>query len=244
MNPTIDLIRRHRSIRAFAPDPVPDDHLHAAIEAGQAASTSSGVQAYCIINVTNPDTRRALVPITGGQQKVADCGAFLVICGDLRRHKLAAAMHGAQHRDSLETFLVATVDASLVAQNMAVAFESLGYGVCYIGGLRNDLAEVDRLLDLPPGILPIYGMCVGAPAEDPAPRPRLGADAVLFNDRYPDDDTMKSLIARYDEAYERYMLETRGQPGRTWSGGMARMFSDERRPDIAPYYISKGADLT
>ena len=244
MNPTIDLIGSHRSIRAFSPDPIPDDHLRLAVEAGQAASTSSGVQAYCVINVTDAEARRALVPITGGQEKVASCGAFLVICGDLRRHKLAAAMHDAAHRDSLETFLVATVDASLAAQNMAIAFESLGYGICYIGGLRNDLHAVDRLLELPKGVLPLYGMCVGTPAEDPAPRPRLGAEAVLFHDRYPDDDAMRELIGRYDETYERYMTEARGQSGRTWSGAMARMFSDERRPDIAPYYTAKGADLT
>lgn len=243
MNQTIELLKRHRSIRTFTDDPVPEEDLRRAVEAGQAASTSSAVQAYAVIRVSDPATRAALVPLTGGQEKVASAGAFLVLCGDLRRHRLAAQMHGTRHRDSLETFLVAAIDASLFAQNMAVALESLGYGICYIGALRNDLPEVDRLLGLPEGVLPLYGMCVGVPAEEPAARPRLGVESVLFNDRYPDDQTMIGHLRAYDAAYEQYTIK-RGSPPRTWSAAMARLFSDPRRADLATYYTSKGASFS
>lgn len=243
MNPTIDLLKRHRSIRAFAPEPVPDEHIRRAVEAGQAASTSSAVQAYAVLNVTDAEARRALIQLTGGQPKVAEAGAFLVICGDLRRHRLAARLHETTHRDSLETFLVAAIDASLFAQNLALALESLGYGICYIGGLRNSLPEVDRLLALPEGVLPFYGMCVGVPAESPGARPRLPVEAVLFDDRYPDDEEMLEMIRRYDADYG-HDTTSRGGAARTWSGAMARLFSDARRPNIAPYYLSKGASLS
>ena len=46
MNPTIQTMLNHRSVRDFIPDPVPDDHIRQAVEAGQMASTSSAVQAY------------------------------------------------------------------------------------------------------------------------------------------------------------------------------------------------------
>ncbi|MEO0650420.1 MAG: nitroreductase family protein, partial [Planctomycetota bacterium] len=61
MNPTLDLLGAHRSIRAFAPDPVPDEHLRLAIERGQCAATSSHIQAYSLIEVTDPAEREALV---------------------------------------------------------------------------------------------------------------------------------------------------------------------------------------
>ncbi len=243
MHPTFELMTRHRSIRAYTGEPVAPGDLRMAVRAGQAASTSSAVQAYAVINVTDATTRHALVPLTGGQEKVARAGAFLVVCGDLRRHRLAAEMHGATHADSLETFLLAVVDASLFAQNMSLALESMGYGICYIGGLRNELREVDRLLGLPEGVLPLYGLCVGRPAEEPAARPRLGIDAVLSENRYPDDAEMRSEIARYDREYEAYM-ERRGSMATPWSGAMARLFSEARRPDLASYYASKGADLS
>ena len=67
MNPTLDLLAAHRSIRAFRPDPVPDAHLRLAVERAQCAATSSHVQAYSLLDVTDPAEREALVELTGGQ---------------------------------------------------------------------------------------------------------------------------------------------------------------------------------
>lgn len=245
MNATLDLMARHRSIRRYTADPIPEEDVRRAVVAGQAASTSSAVQAYCLIRVTDVATRQSLVGLTGGQGKVADCGAFFVVAGDVRRHRLAAAQHGVDYEAHLEAFLLAVIDATLFAQNVALAFESMGYGMCYIGGLRNDLAQVDALLELPEGVYPLYGLCVGRPDETPAPRPRLPLDAVLFDDRYPDDATMTRRIVEYDEAYVEY-LATRGvEPAkqRSWSALMAAKFSEPRRDDLGVYYRAKGADL-
>ena len=176
MNETIELLRRHRSIRHYEDAPVPDEHVRAAVEAGQAASTSSAVQAYGLIRVRDPATRERLVELTGNQEKVAAAPVFFVVCADTRRLRLCAERYDRPHDARLELFLLAVVDASLFAQNLVIAFESLGYGSCYIGGLRNQLAEVDRLLEVPEGVHPLYGLCVGRPAQDPLPRPRLVSD--------------------------------------------------------------------
>ncbi|RMH23783.1 MAG: hypothetical protein D6693_10730 [Planctomycetota bacterium] len=181
--------------------------------------------------------------LTGGQPYVAGAGAFLVICGDTRRHRLVARRRGEPYDARLEAFLLAVVDATLFAQNLVLAMESMGYGACYIGGLRNNPAEVARLLDIPAGVYPLYGLCLGRPAQDPLPRPRLDPRAVLFDDRYPDDDTMLAFIDEYDARYERY-LERRGAEPRPWSAIMAEKFREPRRPDLARFYSAQGADLT
>lgn len=240
MNETIDVLFRHRSIRRFTADEVPDDALRTAVRAGQAASTSSAVQAYCAIRIRDPERRRRLVELTGGQEKVASCGAFLAICGDLRRHRLAAKLHGRPHELNLEAFLLAVIDATLFAQNLVIALESMGYGICYIGGLRNRPFELDELLQLPDGVLPLYGLCIGRAAESPAMRPRLPLEAVLFDERYPDDTTMLHHMAEYDRAYEAY-LRDRGATPRGWSAIMATKFAAPERMDLADYYTSKGA---
>ena len=54
-------------------------------------------------------------------------------------------------------------DAALFAQNMVVAFESMGYGTCYIGGLRNDLQALHEVLDTPEGVWPLFGLLKGVP---------------------------------------------------------------------------------
>ncbi|MCA9285748.1 MAG: NADPH-dependent oxidoreductase [Phycisphaerales bacterium] len=242
MNPTIELLHRHRSIRRYTDQVVPDEALREAVAAGQAASTSSAIQSYCVIHVRDMAKRRRLVELTGNQEKVAACGAFLAVCGDTRRHRLAAARDGKTYDARFEAFLLAVIDASLFAQNMVVALESMGYGICYIGGLRNRPFEVDELLDLPEGVHPIFGLCVGVPAEAPAARPRLPVDAVLFDDAYPDDPAVLAELERYDTAYERYLVE-RGAEPRRWSSIMADKFTSPVRADQAAYHRAKGARL-
>jgi nitroreductase len=242
MNPVLELLGRHRSIRRYTDAPVPDEHVREAVRAGQAASTSSAVQAYCLIRVRDPATRGALVDLTGGQEKVAEAGAFFVVCGDVRRHRLACRARGVAYEARLEAFLVAVVDASLFAQNLCVAFESLGYGICYVGGLRNHIADVDRLLDLPEGVYPLYGLCVGVPAQEPAIRPRLPLEAVLFEERYPDDETVAAQLDAYDDEVRRY-LERRGAAPQGFQDGLAEKHRAPRRTDLAAFYASKGARL-
>ncbi len=242
MNPILDLLSAHRSIRTYTDESVADEHVRAAVEAGQRASTSSAVQAYALIRVRDAATRERLVALTGNQEKVARSGAFFVVCGDTRRHRLACAREGAPYDARLEAFLVAVIDASLFAQNVCLAFESMGYGICYVGGLRNDLDVLDRLLEIPEGVYPLYGLCVGRPAENPLPRPRLPLDAVLFEERYPDDRTMQRHLDAHEAALGDYYAK-RGRAGRTWTASVAKALSVPRREALAAYYAKQGADL-
>lgn len=206
------------------------------------ASTSSAVQAYCAIRVRERATLERLVELTGNQRKVAECGAFLAICGDTRRHRLAARAHDQPYDAKLEAFLVAAIDASLFAQNLCVALEAMGYGICYIGGLRNHLDEVDRLLAIPHGVYPFFGLCVGVPAEKPSPRPRLPVASVLFDERYPSDERVAEQWRGYDDAYAAYLVE-RGAAAKPWSRTMGERWTKPERSDLAQYYRSKGAVL-
>lgn len=239
---TLALLLRHRSIRRFRDEPVPDADILAAVQAGQAASTSSAVQAYCLIQVTDPAAREALVRLTGNQRMVASCGAFFVVCGDTRRHRLLAERAGQPYDTRLEAFLVAAVDATLFAQNAVIAFEAMGYGICYVGGLRNDLPAVDALLGLPDGVYPLYGLCVGRPDQEPAPRPRLPAEAVCMKDRYHADPDLLALVDAYDETYRAYMQQRSGLD-RSWSEAVTAGHASPKRTDLARYYRGKGASL-
>ncbi|MEM7230064.1 MAG: NADPH-dependent oxidoreductase [Planctomycetota bacterium] len=242
MNPPIDLMLNHRSIRHFEDQPIPHEHIQRAVEAGQAASTSSAVQAYSVMQITNPDTRERIAQLTGPQEKVARSGAFFIVCGDVRRHRLLAERIDKSYDAETEAFLVAVIDATLFAQNFTLAFEAMGYGICYIGGVRNDLYAVDELLDLPDGVYPLYGLCVGVPAEDPSPRPRLPVEAILYTDAYPDDEEILAQVDAYDAQYIEYLRE-RGADPVGWSERVAAKAAAAVRSDVGDYYRSKGAEL-
>ena len=242
-NPTLDTLLAHRSIRRFEETPIPDEHVALAVAAGQQASTSSNVQAYSLLRIRDPERLSKLVELTGGQSKVARCGAFFAVCGDTRRHRVLAERAKLPYATRFEGFLVAAIDATLFAQNLCVAFESMGYGICYIGGLRNDLDAVQRLLRFPRGVYPLFVLCVGVPAEDPALRPRLAPDAVLFEEHYPDDETLLAHAARYDEVMREYYA-ARGSTGGSWSEKMEDQFRAAYRTSVAEHYREQGADFS
>jgi FMN reductase (NADPH) len=242
MNSTIDVLRSHRSIRQFRDEPVLPEHIREAVRAGQAASTSSAIQAYCALQVTDPTKRARLVELTGGQPYVAQAGAFFAICADTRRLKIACESTGQTYDQHLEGFVLGVIDATMFAQNMVIAFESLGYGICYIGGLRNNLPVVDELLKIPDGVYPLFGLCVGVPDQQPTHRPRMDVDAALYVDSFPSDEELQNSLHRYDEVYTDYLV-ARGAQARSWSQVMSRKLGKPMRPDLASYYTSKGARL-
>jgi FMN reductase (NADPH) len=241
-NPTIETIHAHRSIRKYKDEQIPHDHIELAVIAGQAAATSSAVQSYSVLHITDSAKRQAIADLCGPQQKVHDCGAFFVICADNRRHMLMHQREKKTFDQRLEAFLLGVIDGTLFAQNMVLALESMGYGTCYIGGLRNDLAAINTILNLPQGVMPIFGLCAGVPDESPSMRPRLPLSSVLHTDSYPDDELLLASIDVYDDIYAQYLNQRGAKPG-TWSKAMLGKYENIIRPALASFYESQGANL-
>jgi len=242
MNETIETMLAHRSIRRFETTPIPDAHIESCVRAGQAAATSSAVQAYSVIRVEDPEKRAAIAQLAGPQDKVARCGAFFVFCADTRRHTALCRRAGTTYEPTFEKLLVAIIDATIFAQNTTLAFESLGYGTCYIGGIRNDLPEIARLLSIPSGVFPLFGLCAGVKAQDPVARPRLPIGGILHNDAYPNDDELLRAVDEYDAVYTAY-LEDRGAEPSPWSTTMAYKLTQRTREDVGSFFADRGAHM-
>ncbi|MCX7275648.1 MAG: nitroreductase family protein [Burkholderiales bacterium] len=138
-HPVIESLLGHRSVRAFLPDPVAPEVLHALVAAAQSAATSSNLQAWSVIAVQDADRKARLAEFAGGQAHIRQCPLFLLWIADLSRLDRVGELTGvpAKANDYLEMFLVAVVDAALAAQNAVVAAEALGLGTVYIGAMRN-----------------------------------------------------------------------------------------------------------
>jgi nitroreductase len=139
-----------------------------------------------------------------------------------------------------EQFVTATVDVALLAQNVLLAAESLGMGGVFIGGIRNDPQTVCDLLAIPEQAYPVFGMCLGWPAHDPPPKPRLPVEAVLFTDRYPDAHDRQTLAA-YDRTINHYYLNRNDNlRDETWTRQMADFMSRIIRPQMKVFLEKKG----
>ena len=241
MNDVIKLLQSHRSIRNFADKPLDSETVNTIIASGQAAATSNNIQATTVIQVTDAQTREQLAELAGGQKYVETAGAFFVFCADLKRSAQACVLKGGTFAQGMtEDFVIATVDVALFAQNCTVAAESLGMGICYIGGLRNNPAGVSELLNLPDNVYPVFGLCIGYPEQYPEVKPRLPLDAVLMQNTY-DADVLASGITAYDEHIHAYYSSRSGiNKDSSWSEEMRALVGKESRPHMRGFLKSKG----
>jgi FMN reductase (NADPH) len=241
------LLQRHRSIRKFQDKPIPADILRQILTSAQMAPTSSHVQAYTIIGVTDQRKKELLAEYAGGQAYVATCAHFLVFCADLHRLERITEQAGVDARPALEStekFIVATVDAALAAQNAAIAAEGAGLGIVYIGGIRNAPQEVSELLELPRKVYPVFGMCLGYPAQDPEVKPRLPLTVTYAENRYPDFEAVSGQIDDYDRDVQQYYLDrTKGKRDDTWTDMMSRLLARPSRTHMKSFLRNRGLPL-
>ena len=248
--PTIELIYRHGSVRDYKPDPVPDALVEEIVAAGQRASTSSNLQPYSVVSTTDKEKIKQIQEIAGGQRHITQAPVFLLWCADFSRLKRVCLHQGYQmSADYMENFLVGAVDAAIASQNAALAAESLGLGLCYIGAIRNDPRRMISLFQLPELVFPVFGMTLGWPVKAPFIRPRLPLKAVLHKETYLQDDL--ALLKEYDQA----MIDTGIYKGRQvdrqdqdpadygWMEHSARRASNPSRTDLREAILEAGFGL-
>lgn len=251
--PTIDLLHQHASIRSYRPDPVPRALVETIVAAGQRASTSSNMQFTTAVAVTDEAKRLRLADLCGDQAHIRQAPIFIAWCVDRARLDHACQMRGYEQKtDTVESLLVAAMDVAIFMQNAAVAAESLGLGMCYIGAIRNNPRQVIELLGLPRLTFPVSGMTLGWPAGEATIRPRLALDTVLHWESYGDPDEAEHLRA-YDKAmaatgiYDNRQVAVPGQPEQMeaygWTEHSARRVSQRVRADLRAILAEQGFPL-
>ena len=150
-------------------------------------------------------------------------------------------MHGEEAATGLtEQFILATVDVSLFAQNVAVAAESAGLGICYIGAVRNDAARSAELLGLPQQVYPVFGMCIGWPDQEPEVKPRLPVSVVLKENSYNADGEAEAIAAYDEQMRSYYATRSANIKIQGWSEQMAGLLSKESRLHMRLFLESQG----
>ncbi|OOF54804.1 nitroreductase A [Rodentibacter genomosp. 2] len=234
MNPMLQQLKNHRSIRQFTDQPISAELRHEILNAVKMASTSQHIQATHIIRITDLTLRKKLREICSDQTYVESAAEFWVFCADFSKH--AKIVPNAEF-EWTEWLLVGAIDTGIFAQNVLTAAEASGLGGVFIGSLRNDIEQVDKLLKLPQYVVPLVGMCLGYPAQDPMLRPRFPVEMLCSENEYHPLDPVK--LAEFDAEISAY-YQARSQKDLTWSNYMKAVFSEQKRPQILDYLQSKG----
>jgi FMN reductase (NADPH) len=149
--PSFAAFAEHRSIRFFLRKPLAAGDFDLIVEAGRRAPTDAQGHMYSFVRITDPALRDELATRCANQQHIRDAAEFFVVCLDVYRlRQLVEHRGGEWGMEARIGLLYGASDATMVAQNMVVAAETLGYGACYIGAVQN-ATDVHRPAAAPAG---------------------------------------------------------------------------------------------
>jgi hypothetical protein len=158
----------------------------------------------------------------------------LTFCADSFRTREWLAQRGARLGFAdLVSWHTAAFDAMILSQTAALAFESHGLGICYMGTTLFSMRGIADFLELPTHCLPVTSLVVGWPAEAPAQRDRLPPVAWIHDERYQ-RPSAEDIDARFSQR------EVRGRERYLSMGPeMAALWAEHGIASLAQYYTSK-----
>ncbi|EGZ45476.1 nitroreductase family protein [Neisseria wadsworthii] len=240
MNPTISLLKNHRTYRSFkTSETLPQEHLQAIIDCARQAPSWMNGQHYTIINITSPELRQRITEQLPANPQIGQCATYFIFLADLHKADLCRQAYEGTFAaaGTPDAFMTAVTDAVLAAQNAATAAESLGYAICYTGGIRLIAPQLAEMLKLPPHTFPVVGLCIGTPNVEMRVKPRLPQAAAYAENQYPSDQCLSENLAAYEQTMTEFGEAREKFPYRE---KFARFYSQPYGPDNIEFMQSIG----
>lgn len=167
----LQAILTRRSIRQYAPHPVPDDVILELLAAAMQAPSAGNQQPWHFVVVTGRDQMEALAGVLPHGQMLKTAPLGVVVCCDTEPLRHPA-------------FWVQ--DCSAATQNLLLAAHALGLGGVWLGVYPNEerVAGIRRVLGLPGQVVPLCALALGYPAAQPEPPARRYDEAKVHHDRW------------------------------------------------------------
>jgi nitroreductase/FMN reductase [NAD(P)H] len=241
----------HRSHRRFDGRPVDPALLKLLLACAFSAPSKSDLQQAEVVHVIDRVRRQAIVDTIPDMPWIMDAPVFLVFCGNNRRIRQVGEWRGKPFaNEHLDHFMNAAVDTALVMMSFIRAAEAVGLGTCPISHVRNHADVTSRTLELPHGVFPVAGLCVGYPAEEGRISPRLQLEVTVHVDRY-DETGLREKIDAYDRRRHNVLPYRRQRDPKRygtaelygWSEDKARQCAAPERENFGAFIRGQGFSL-
>ncbi|CAJ1850965.1 Oxygen-insensitive NADPH nitroreductase [Aeromonas hydrophila] len=102
---------------------------------------------------------------------------------------------------------------------------------------------MSEAVGLPHQVIPLFGLCLGHPAQAPEQKPRLPRALVVHENRYQ-TELDRELLAGYDQQFEAYyQSRSSNNKQQSWSGQIRGILGKEARPFMQDFLRSRGFNL-
>ncbi len=223
---TLQTIINHRTIRKYQTTKIEPEILDQILKAGTCASTTGNMQVYCIIVSSDEKIKEDLWAAHFKQDMVKQAPLVLTFCADFNRFNIWCKLRNANAGyDNFLSFYTASIDALLVAQNVAIAAESFGLGICYLGTTTYMADSIIKILDLPENVVPVTTLVIGYPSEIPDLTDRLPLNGVVHYEKYKNYSS-EQINRIYSE--KEGLLSTKELIEINKTENLAQIFTDKR----------------
>ena len=137
------------------------------MESAMAAPSAVAKDPWHFIVIRNKSTLQQIADVLPHGQMLRQAAAGIIVAGDIN---LA--------HDQLESYMLQ--DLSAAVENILLAATALGLGSCWLGvhPRAERMADIKKLFTLPDNIVPMCGIALGWPTDQPPPRTRFKEDRV------------------------------------------------------------------
>jgi len=194
----MELLNKHVTIRKFTDRPVDDELLKSLIYSGTRASTTGNMQPYSVVITRDADKKEKLASFHFNQPVAINALVLLTFIADFNRFSKWCEYNNAEPGyDNLLSFTTACIDALLVAQNVCIAAENNGLGICYLGTTTYNAKEIISALELPKLTFPVTTVALGYPEVVPELTDRIPLEGIIHNEIYKNysQDDIRKLYA-------------------------------------------------
>lgn len=181
----MELLKSHRTVRKYSTKDIPEEILNDILECGLRASNTGNMQLYSVIVTTGKPLKELLAPLHFNQPMIREAKAVLTICVDFNRFLQWCGINTTTTDFySILWLLNGFIDASILSQNISIAAEGYGIGICYLGTTLYNAREISAVLKLPRGVIPVTTLTLGYPEVVPEKTDRLPLEAVIHREIY------------------------------------------------------------
>lgn len=228
------ILLNRKSYRTYNDQEVEEGVLRSVLEIAQKTATSINGQQISIVVTRDKETLQQISDINWGQKHIAQCSAFITFVIDYNRSEEALKISDKEmyiHKD-IESLIAGSVDAGLMAQSVELLLQGQGIGTCMIGGIRQNINEMAKILNITGKAIPILGMTVGNVDEFETSnlRPRIKNETFAFFDQY-EENVVRSEVENYNDILNKWWEEKGLKGHRSYSDVMAMYYTGEMIKD-------------